>query len=52
MIEFTKWRELVKATDGNLGAHLEALERAGHITIGKRFEGKKPKASYPNIPEA
>lgn len=42
-IDFTKLRELVKATDGNLGAHLEALERAGHITISKSFEGKKPK---------
>ncbi len=42
-IDFTKLRELVKATDGNLGAHLEALERAGYITISKSFEGKKPK---------
>ena len=42
-IDFTKLRELVSATDGNLGAHLEALERAGHITISKSFEAKKPK---------
>ncbi len=42
-IDFIKLRELVKATDGNLGAHLEALERAGHINISKSFEGKKPK---------
>ena len=42
-IDFTNLRDLVKATDGNLGAHLEALERAGHITISKSFEGKKPK---------
>jgi DNA-binding transcriptional ArsR family regulator len=42
-IDFTKLRELLKATDGNLGAHLEALERAGHILISKSFEGKKPK---------
>lgn len=42
-IDFTRLRELVKATDGNLGAHLEALERAGHIAITKSFEGKKPK---------
>lgn len=42
-IDFTRLRELVKATDGNLGAHLDALERAGHITISKSFEGKKPK---------
>ncbi len=42
-IDFTRLRELVQATDGNLGAHLEALERAGHIIISKSFEGKKPK---------
>lgn len=42
-IDFIKLRELVMATDGNLGAHLETLERAGHITISKSFEGKKPK---------
>jgi DNA-binding transcriptional ArsR family regulator len=42
-IDFTKLRALVKATDGNLGAHLEALERAGHIAISKSFEGKKPR---------
>jgi DNA-binding transcriptional ArsR family regulator len=42
-IDFIKLRDLVKATDGNLGAHLDALERAGHIAISKSFEGKKPK---------
>lgn len=42
-IDFTALRDLVKATDGNLGAHLEALERAGHIAITKSFEGRRPK---------
>lgn len=42
-IDFTRLRDLVKATDGNLGAHLEALERAGHVTISKTFEGRRPK---------
>jgi DNA-binding MarR family transcriptional regulator len=41
-IEFTKLRALVEATDGNLGAHLDTLERAGYVAIEKRFEGKKP----------
>jgi DNA-binding MarR family transcriptional regulator len=41
-LEFTKLRGLVDATDGNLGAHLETLERAGYVAIEKRFEGKKP----------
>lgn len=42
-IDFTQLRGLVGATDGNLGAHLEALERAGYVIIAKSFEGKKPK---------
>lgn len=42
-IDFTRLRDLVRATDGNLGAHLDALERAGHIAIHKSFEGRKPK---------
>jgi DNA-binding MarR family transcriptional regulator len=41
-IEFTKLKGLVGATDGNLGAHLETLEKAGYIAIEKRFEERKP----------
>ena len=42
-IEFTRLRALVEATDGNLGAHLDALERATYVAIEKLFEGRKPK---------
>jgi DNA-binding MarR family transcriptional regulator len=41
-IEFTRLRALVGATDGNLGAHLETLEKAGYIVVEKRFEDRKP----------
>ncbi len=41
-IEFTRLRAMVEATDGNLGAHLETLARAGYVTIDKRFVGKMP----------
>lgn len=41
-IEFTRLRGIVGATDGNLGAHLETLSKAGYVTIEKRFEGKRP----------
>jgi DNA-binding MarR family transcriptional regulator len=41
-IEFTRLKGLVGATDGNLGAHLETLEKAGYIVIEKRFENRKP----------
>ena len=41
-IEFTRLKAIVNATDGNLGAHLETLAKAGYIGIDKRFEGKRP----------
>jgi DNA-binding MarR family transcriptional regulator len=42
VLEFTRLRNLVGTTDGNLGAHLETLEKAGYVAIEKRFVGKKP----------
>jgi DNA-binding MarR family transcriptional regulator len=41
-IEFTRLKSLVDATDGNLGAHLETLSKAGYVALEKRFEGKRP----------
>ena len=41
-IEFIRLKALVGATDGNLGAHLETLEKAGYVVIEKRFEDRKP----------
>jgi DNA-binding MarR family transcriptional regulator len=41
-IEFTRLKALVGATDGNLGAHLDTLERAGYVITEKRFEDRKP----------
>ena len=41
-LEFTRLKAIVQATDGNLGTHLDALERAGYVAIEKRFEGRKP----------
>jgi DNA-binding MarR family transcriptional regulator len=41
-IEFTRLKALVGATDGNLGAHLDTLEKAGYIAIEKRFADRKP----------
>ncbi len=41
-IEFIRLKKLVGATDGNLGAHLDTLEKAGYVSIEKRFVGKKP----------
>lgn len=41
-LEFTRLKAIAETTDGNLGTHLEALERAGYVAIAKRFEGRKP----------
>ena len=49
-VEFTRLRGLIKATDGNLGAHLETLEKAGYIEIEKRFEGKRPQSRIKATP--
>jgi len=42
-VEFTHLRDLLKATDGNLGAHLIKLEEAGYVKVDKTFVGRKPK---------
>ncbi|MRW84265.1 transcriptional regulator [Pseudoduganella sp. FT26W] len=41
-IEFVRLKSLVNASDGNLGAHLETLARAGYVEIDKQIVGKKP----------
>ncbi len=43
MLEFTRLRAILAATDGNLGAHLTTLENAGYITVAKDFVAKKPR---------
>lgn len=49
-IEFTRLKTLVETTDGNLGSHLDALERAGYVAIEKRFAGKKPQTRIKATP--
>lgn len=42
-LEFTRLRAAVGASDGNLGAHLTHLERAGYVVITKDFFHRKPR---------
>jgi DNA-binding MarR family transcriptional regulator len=42
-VEFGRLKAILRATDGNLGAHLTTLESAGYIAIEKDFVGKKPR---------
>jgi DNA-binding MarR family transcriptional regulator len=41
-LEFSKLKKLTGATDGNLGAHIETLSKAGYVSVEKAFVGKKP----------
>jgi DNA-binding MarR family transcriptional regulator len=42
-MDFVYLRNLLKVTDGNLGAHLAKLEEAGYIKIEKTFVARKPR---------
>ena len=41
-LNFVELRNLINATDGNLGAHLQKLESEGYIEIEKTFISRKP----------
>jgi len=42
-VDFVYLRQLLKLTDGNLGAHLARLEEAGYVKIDKTFIARKPR---------
>ena len=42
-IEFPRLKALLRATDGNLGAHIATLETAGYIAVEKDFVDRKPR---------
>ncbi|UVK44653.1 transcriptional regulator [Mesorhizobium sp. AR07] len=42
VLDFTRLKAIVGATDGNLGAHLDTLARAGYIDVEKLFVGRRP----------
>jgi DNA-binding MarR family transcriptional regulator len=44
-LEFSKLKKLTGATDGNLGAHIETLSKAGYAAIEKAFVGRKPQTT-------
>jgi DNA-binding MarR family transcriptional regulator len=45
-MNFTRLRELLGETDGNLGAHLRKLEEAKCIEVRKEFADRKPVTWY------
>lgn len=49
-IEFARLKKLTGATDGNLGAHIETLSKAGYVDIDKSFVGKRPQTRVTATP--
>lgn len=41
--DFSRLKKITGATDGNLGAHLGLLEKAGYIALEKDFVARKPR---------
>src|ERR1700719_4606984 len=46
-LEFSRLKKLTGATDGNLGAHIETLSKAGYVAVDKAFVEKKPQPTAP-----
>jgi DNA-binding MarR family transcriptional regulator len=44
-LDFPRLKKLTGATDGNLGAHIETLSKAGYVAVEKAFVGKKPQTT-------
>jgi DNA-binding MarR family transcriptional regulator len=42
-LEFVRLRAIVNATEGNLGAHIATLEKAGYIKVEKDFHNNRPR---------
>lgn len=49
-LSFTRLRELLGETDGNLGANLRRLEDAGYVAVRKEFVDRKPVSWYALTP--
>src|SRR5688572_29789514 len=45
-MSFSRLRELLDETDGNLGAQLRKLEEAGYLKVKKEFQARKPVTWY------
>ena len=46
LLSFSRLKELLDETDGNLGAQLRKLEDAGYLAVKKEFQQRKPVTWY------
>ena len=44
-LEFARLKSLTGATDGNLGAHIETLSKAGYVAVEKAFVARRPQTT-------
>lgn len=45
-ISFSRFKQLLRETDGSLGTHLRKLEDAGYLDVKKKFQGRRPVTWY------
>ena len=45
-LSFSRLKELLQETDGNLGANMRKLEDAGYVTVRKEFQDRRPVTWY------
>jgi DNA-binding MarR family transcriptional regulator len=50
-LDFANLKKLTGATDGNLGAHLDHLARAGYVEVSKAFVGRRPRTTVKTTKE-
>jgi DNA-binding MarR family transcriptional regulator len=41
--DFARLKSLTQASDGNLGSHIETLERAHYIEVERGYRGRRPR---------
>jgi DNA-binding MarR family transcriptional regulator len=41
--DFARLKSLTQASDGNLGSHIETLERAQYVEVERGYRGRRPR---------
>ncbi|MGO9006895.1 MAG: transcriptional regulator [Beijerinckiaceae bacterium] len=41
--DFARLKAVTQASDGNLGSHIETLERANYIEVERGYQGRRPR---------
>ena len=50
-LSFSRLRDLLEETDGNLGAQMRKLEDAGYVSARKEFQNRRPVTWYDLTPK-